>query len=92
MCGGVRRGEERGDVEPGHRPAGHPLRRQGPGGRALVQGTGQKAPAQGCLKYFWKVKVPDRYYARNETSGTTFAKIGALLLDFAILLLFWHFG
>jgi len=42
---------------------------------------------QGCLKYFRKVKVPDRYYARYETSGPTFAKIGALLLDFAILLL-----
>ena len=51
-----------------------------------------RTPTQGCLKYFWKVKVPNRYCARNETSGPTFAKIGALLLNFAILLLFCHFG
>jgi len=56
--------------------------------KGVCEAEGDEAHCRGVLNTFWKVKVPDRYYARNETSGPTFAKIGALLLDFAILLLF----
>ena len=45
----------------------------------------QSCSAQGCLKYFWNVKVTDRYYAKNDASGPTFTRF----CHFAFLAELW---